>query len=75
MVDQKTKHLASFADTMSAPVNTDAPPPPYTFAVESMLWCTVTIDPAKVAPFLPKGLRMAPNGTAHFALFKVGIGW
>lgn len=73
--EKQTKRRASFADTMSAPVYSDAPSPPYTFAIEQMLWCTVTIDPAKVAPLVPEGLRMGPDGTAHFALFNLGIGW
>lgn len=75
MGEKRTKRRSSFADTMSAPVYSDAPLPPYAFAVEQMLWCTVTIDPAKVAPFVPNGLRMGPDGTAHFALFNLGIGW
>ena len=75
MSERPTKRRASFEDTMSAPVYTDAPKPPYTFAIQPMLWCTVTIDPLRVAPFLPKGLRLSPEGTAHFALFGLGMGW
>ena len=75
MTEGPTKRRASFADTMSAPVYTDAPLPPYTFSLDNICWLTVTIDQGRIAPFLPEGLRLGPDGTAHLALFDIGIGW
>lgn len=75
MTEPKRKRRASLEDSFSAPVYTGEPKPPYVFQIERMFWCTFTIDREKVSRFLPRGLRLGPDGTAHLALFGTGLGW
>lgn len=73
--EPKRRHRDSLEDNGSAPVYGDEPAPPYQHLLRDLVTAVFRVDPDRVKPHLPPGVRLAPSNTGLVFVYNVQAGW